>query len=131
MRILIGILSIAGLVLVFLFQKKIDLAAYWHLAESPLARFLVNRTIRFMMNDALAIGLIYALFHERKYVLFAVWVQVAGVAIFLLPYFVLKVFFPLYNGPLLSFLHRLILNPTLLLLLIPAFYYQKRITNGS
>lgn len=125
LRIFIGVLCLAGLVLVFLFQR-IDLAAYWHLASSSLGRFLVNRTIRFLLNDALAIGLIYALFYERKFVVFAVWVQVAGVVLFLLPYFILKCFFPLYNGPLLSFLHRLVLNPTLLLLLIPAFYYQKR-----
>jgi len=123
-RILVGALAAAGLLIVFLFQR-VDVAAHWHLADSVLGRFLVNRAIRFIINDALAIALIYALFYERKYVVFAIWIQVAGVVLFLLPYFVLKVYFPRYNGPLLSFLHRLILNPTLLLLLIPAFYYQR------
>jgi exosortase F-associated protein len=127
LRIFVGALAAAGLVAVFLFQR-FDVAQYWHLADSALGRFLVNRAIRFMVNDVLAIALIYALFYERKYVLFAVWVQLAGVVLFLLPYFVLKVYFPAYNGPLLSFLHRLILNPTLLLLLIPAFYYQRSIS---
>jgi len=127
LRVSIGILAAAGLVAVFLFQR-FDFARYWHLADSGLGRFLVNRAIRFIVNDALAIALIYALFYERKYVLFAVWVQLGGVVLFLLPYFVLKVYFPAYNGPLLSFLHRLILNPTLLLLLIPAFYYQRSIS---
>jgi exosortase F-associated protein len=74
----------------------------------------------------LAILLIYALFYERKYVLFAVWVQVFGMVFVLIPYFIIKFNFPGYNGPLISFLHRLVLNPTLLLLLIPAFYYQKK-----
>jgi len=123
-RVLVGVLCTAGLVLVFLFQR-VDLAAQGQLAESALARFLINRTIRFVLNDALTIGLIFALFYERKYVVFAVWAQIAGVVLFLLPYFILKVRFPVYNGPLLSFLHRLVLNPTLLLLLIPAFYYQR------
>lgn len=122
-RVAVGIFCIGGLVAVFLFQR-FDLAGLIGV-ESNINRFLLNRTIRFLLNDALMIGLIYALFVERKYVIFAVYVQLAGVVLFLLPYFVLKIYFPSYNGPLISFLHRLIVNPTLLLLLIPAFYYQR------
>lgn len=123
-RWLVGLLSVAGLVMVFLFQR-FDVAALLGISDPPIARFLFNRTVRFLLNDAFAIGLIYALFKERKYVIFSLYVQVAGVVLFLLPYFVLKIYFPHYNGPMISFLHRLILNPTLLMLLIPAFYYQK------
>ena len=122
-RIAVGIFCIGGLVAVFLFQR-FDVAELVGV-ESNINKFLFNRTIRFLLNDAFMIGLIYALFVERKYVIFAVYVQLAGVVLFLLPYFVLKVYFPSYNGPLISFLHRLIVNPTLLLLLIPAFYYQR------
>jgi exosortase F-associated protein len=125
-RIVIGVLCSLGLLLVFLFQR-VDVAGAIGLAQTNIGRFLVNRTIRFLINDALAIGLIYALFATRKYVIFAIYVQIFGVVAFLLPYFVLKIYFPSYNGPYLNFLHRLILNPTLLALLIPAFYYQKYI----
>ena len=123
-RVVVGTLCVIGLLFVFLFQR-IDLASLLSLAERPIDRFLINRTIRFLLNDALAVGLIYALFGERKYVVFSLYVQVAGIFLFLIPYFILKLYFPSYNGPLISFLHRLILNPTLLMLLIPAFYYQK------
>lgn len=127
-RVIVGVFSAAGLLFVFLFQR-------WDLAniigvELPINRFLINRTIRFLLNDALAIGLIYALFEERKYVVFSIYVQLAGLILFLLPYFILKIYFPRYNGPLISFLHRLILNPTLLLLLIPAFYYQRKMNSA-
>ena len=124
LRVVVALLSIAGMVLVFLFQR-IDVASMMGIGEPAIYRFLVNRTIRFLLNDAFAIGLIYALFEERKYVIFSLYVQVAGIVLFLLPYFVLKIYFPAYNGPMISFLHRLVLNPTLLMLLIPAFYYQK------
>lgn len=127
-RTLVGLASVLGLVLVFLFQN-FDAAAYFGSESGSLGRFLLNRTLRFFLNDVFAIGLIYALFVERKYVLFALWVQLAGVILFLLPYFILKVNFPSYNGPLINYLHRLILNPTLLILLIPAFYYQRRIAS--
>src|SRR5687767_3140168 len=125
LRIGIGIFCIGGLVAVFLFQRW-DLAGIIGI-DTPINRFLFNRTIRFLLNDAFTIGLIYALFVERKYLIFALYVQLAGIVLFLLPYFVLKIYLPSYNGPLISFLHRLIVNPTLLMLLIPAFYYQKRI----
>jgi exosortase F-associated protein len=77
------------------------------------------------------LGLIYALFVQRKYIVFAFFVQLIGIICFLLPYFVLKVYWPSYNGPLISFLHRLIMNPTVLMLLIPAFYYQKHYIDST
>jgi exosortase F-associated protein len=119
-----GVLAVTGLLMVFLLQR-IDIATVMG-AKDTMWRFIVNRSIRFVLNDGLAILLIYALFQERKYVLFAVWVQLIGLLFILIPYFIIKFNFPRYNGPLISFLHRLILNPTLLLLLIPAFYYQRR-----
>lgn len=123
-RKLIGVASVAGMVMVFLLQR-VDVAAWFGMGGSHLSHFLINRTIRFFLNDAFAIALIYALFVERKYLVFALYVQLTGFVVFLIPYFILKVYFPSYNGPLISFLHRLVLNPTLLMLLIPAFYYQK------
>jgi exosortase F-associated protein len=123
-RLLLAIVSVTGLVLVFLFQRQ-DVAMVLGI-QDKFWRFILNRSIRFLINDGFTILLIYSIFYERKYVLFAVWVQVFGTLFVLLPYFVLKFYFPAYNGPLVSFLHRLILNPTLLLLLIPAFYYQRR-----
>lgn len=123
-RIVVGVFSVAGLVLVFLFQRQ-DVAILLGVEEN-VWRFIINRSIRFIINDVMAILLIYSLFYERKYVLFAVWVQIFGMVFVLIPYFFIKFNFPGYNGPLISFLHRLVLNPTLLLLLIPAFYYQKK-----
>lgn len=123
-RWLIGSLCAMGLVFFFLFQKW-DFAGALGLSAQGIDRFLINRTFRFLTNDAMAIGLIFALFFERKYLIFALAVQFIGLLFFLIPYFVLKVHYPAYNGPLISFLHRLVLNPTHLLLLIPAFYVQR------
>lgn len=124
-RIAIGLISVTGLILVFLFQR-FEWSTSFGLTLEDTGKFMFNRTIRFLLNDAFAIGLIYALFAEKKYVIFSLYVQFAGVVLFLIPYFILKLYFPHYNGPLISFLHRLVLNPTLLMLLIPAFYYQRR-----
>lgn len=123
LRLIVGTTSVVCLILVFVFQH-FNFAGLLSFQGKPLALFIVNRTIRFFLNDAFAIALIWALFYRRKYVIFAIWVQIFGLVFFLIPYFVLKTLYPSYNGPLISFMHRLVLNPTLLLLLIPAFYYQ-------
>lgn len=128
-RIMLGFMFTLGLIVVFVFQR-FDFSAFFGLELEHLAKFLFNKAIRFLLNDFLALGLIYSLFPQRKYLVFAVWVQFAGVALILIPYFILKVYFPDYNGPLISHLHRLIMNPLLLLLLIPAFYYQKTTSTG-
>jgi exosortase F-associated protein len=124
-RLLLGIVSVVSLFLVFLFP--IQNLATLLVAEDGIARFIVGRSIRLIVNDGLAILLVFALFHERKYVLFACWVQLFGFALIVIPYFIIKLNYPGYNGPLISFLHRLTLNPTLILLLIPVFYYQRKI----
>ncbi|MDL5051582.1 exosortase F system-associated protein [Oscillatoria amoena NRMC-F 0135] len=128
-RIGLFLLALMGLLGVFLFQRY-DLAACIGVGE-PVWKFITNRTIRFIVNDVFMIVLLYALFPERKYVIFAIWVQVVGLVFILLPYFVIKFNFPYYNGPLISFLHRLVLNPLLMILLIPAFYVQRSLQKSS
>ena len=123
-RIFLGILAATGLLLVFLFQSM-EVGDFLGI-QSKIWRFMANRSIRFVLNDGLTILLIYAMFSERKYVVFALWVQLFGLLGILIPYFIIKFNFPSYNGPLISFLHRIILNPMLMMLLIPAFYFQKR-----
>lgn len=129
LRTLIGLLAVTGLCVFFLVQK-IDFVALVYKSDNPAIRFIANRSLRFLINDILAILLIYALFVERKYIIFALWVQVFGLVFLLIPYFTLKLYYPSYNGPLINFLHRIVLNPTLIMLLIPAFYYQKRIADS-
>jgi exosortase F-associated protein len=121
------VLALAGLLFVFLFQR-VDIAEAIGI-QGAIPRFITNRSLRFIMNDLLMLLLIYGLFQERKYVLFAIGVQVFGLVVVLIPYFILKVNFPAYNGPLISFLHRLVLNPLLMALLIPAFFYQQKYSN--
>ena len=94
----------------------------------PTAAFIFNKTFRLIMNDALCFLLIYALFREKRYLKVA----------FLVFCFELFLMLPLYltvklslegsseiSSPLLSQIHRLVVNPMLMLILIVAFYYQR------
>lgn len=123
LRLTIGVLSLLGLLCVYLFQRT-NVAELLGVANDSYRDFVINRSIRFILNDVMALGIIYSLFPERKFVMFAVYVQVVGLVFFLIPYFLLRYYTDLH-GPLLNFLHRIILNPILMLLLIPAFYFLK------
>jgi exosortase F-associated protein len=130
LRWVVGFAAVVGLGVVFVLQNA-NVALFFHLSSNESTQFLINRIVRFILNDLLTILLIFALFNDRKYVIFAFWVQLIGMIFFLIPYLVMKSYFPLYNGPLINYVHRLILNPILLLLLIPAFYFQRFNESGG
>ena len=96
---------------------------------SPNLDFVFNRTIRFIINDLLAILLIWAIFFKTKYVQIAFVVQAFSLTIILPLYYYFKLTFENVDdisGPLFSFIHRIIINPMLILLLIPAFFIQNQ-----
>jgi exosortase F-associated protein len=125
----VGMGCAVGLVLFYLFQQ-IEMAVVLGITNKTTA-FIVTKTVRFVVNDLLMIGVIYALFARKRLVYFALIVQAFGIVFLLVPYFVLKLYYQTGNGPLVSFLHRLVLNPTLMLLLIPAFWLQERSAKAS
>ena len=124
-RWIIGAVSVLGLASVFLFQR-INWSSFVPGSFSSIETFLMNRSVRFVVNDIFAVLLVAALFGRRKHVIIAIYVQIIGVVLILVPYVILKINMPSYNGPLISFLHRLVLNPLLIYLLIFFFWYSEK-----
>jgi len=90
-------------------------------------QFIFNRTLRFLINDLSVILLIYVIFERTGLVRIAFFVQLFGLFIVLPLYFYFKLTLEgpsEISSPLLSFIHRVVVNPIIMLLLIPAFYYQ-------
>ena len=89
------------------------------------AEFVLVKVMRYLINDMGAMAIIYGLFGAGRYLKFSVWVMLFGGLVLLPLYLVLKI----YEGPgmsaILQQLHRLTVNPVLMLVLIPAFYYQQ------
>jgi len=133
---LFTLIGLAGLMLamVFIFQRFNYFGLITNVFGAsvpiwPYTAFVVNKVIRFLVNDAICILFIFILFKETKYlrVAFLVfWVEL----LFILPlYFWIKLSTEgdtELSSPLLSQIHRLIINPTLMILLIVSFLYQKR-----
>lgn len=134
-RLSLLIISLVLLFMVYVFQRfnyaGLLSTTGMGFFTSPNGIFITNRTIRLIINDALCMLLMLALFDNRLYLRIAF-------RVFLFECFVLL---PLYlyfkitwegpseiSSPLLSPVHRMIVNPLLMFILIGAFYYQQYIT---
>ena len=121
------------LVSVYLFQRfdytSLVATGAWH----PNVVFIVNRTMRLIFNDVACMLLIFAIFQRRQYLVVAFYVFLFELVILLPVYFIIKLSLEgdsEISSPLLSFIHRLIVNPMLMVVLIGGFFYQKFFSRG-
>ncbi len=127
------ITAMLGLALVFLFQEY-SIATHWFGIESPTVAFAVNRTIRVLCNDVFMLILIVAWFNDRTTTRLALAIQAIDLFLLLPLYLWAKLSWEgtsEISTPLLSQFHRLIVNPTLMILLIPAVYFQRMNKNNG
>ena len=131
--VMMGI-AVVGLAAVFLFQGVDILALCGSCSFHPYTHFAVKKILRVMLNDSFMLLFIHALFQDRSVTRLAWYVQLVDTLVLLPLYLIIKLS---YEGdaeisiPLLSQLHRLIVNPTLMVLLIPAVYYQRNRAGGQ
>lgn len=130
-RIVIFAIAFSVLILVYVLQQN----SYFHLffgntfETHPYIIFVFNKSIRLILNDTACLFIIYALFYDMKYVRVGGYVQLIEMFIILPFYFILKLSIEgdsEISSPLLSQLHRLIINPTLMILLMIGFYIQNK-----
>jgi exosortase F-associated protein len=114
---------------VYLFQRT-DVVG-WLLPESsiqnPAFVFSVNRYFRVILNDIACFFLIYAFF-GRRHLALAFWLFLLELLVILPAYLIVKLNLEgdsEISSPLLSQVHRLIVNPVLMFLLILGFIYQR------
>ena len=119
-----------GVVLTFLFQD-FSFLNRWDFSEPTL--FIIRKTLRVFLNDLFMLIIISAWFNDKQVTRLAIFIQIID-GLFLLPmYLILKLEIEgssEISSPLLSQFHRLIINPTLMILLIPAIYFQKQSRTG-
>ena len=79
--------------------------------------------LRYFLNSALSLLLIYALFQNRDIFKFSLFVYGFFLVVLLSSFYIILHFFP-DAGWLLFYVRRFIIQPILVLLFIPGFYYQ-------
>lgn len=136
----LGIIAIGavGLALMYLLQRQFFYDPLQDFVYNPVIdnrpeievfRFISGKIIRYILNDVLAIFILMGLFADRKYLRLALMVFLFGLVILLPAYFITVFFFLPEVHSFLNHIHRLVLNPVLMLMLIPAIYYQKSTEN--
>jgi exosortase F-associated protein len=94
---------------------------------SPNTRFVLNKSLRFIANDLACLVLIGTIFNKSRYLRLSSVFFVGEMFLLLPVYFILKLSMEgdsEISSPLLSQLHRMIVNPLLMIVLMMGFFYQ-------
>jgi exosortase F-associated protein len=126
-RWILAVIAVIILMLTYLFQG-INVSGIIGIGAHPYVTFIINKTTRLLLNDVACLLLIISIFQKKKYAVVAVYVFLFEVLVLLPVYFVLKLNIEgdtEISSPLLSQIHRMIINPTLMIVLMLSFFYQR------
>lgn len=133
LRFLSILTALAVLVTIYMFQRYSYAngvaGLFGERIISENIEFIISRTIRLCVNDLAVILLLFAFFDDRNLLKVAFVIQLFEMLVILPVYFYFKLLFEgpsEISSPLLSFVHRIVVNPIILLLLIPAYWFQKK-----
>ena len=124
-RWVIGSVALAALAAMYLFQG-FDFSGLAG-GHSANVRFIINKSVRFMVNDLACLSLIVAIFNKPSYLRVSAWIFLAELLVLLPLYFIVKLSLEgdsEISSPLLSQWHRMIVNPLLMIVLMIGFLYQ-------
>lgn len=128
---LIIVVGLIALALVYVFQRTnygLLLFEAFGIASNENLIFAINKTLRLLANDLVCVFMIFSIFKEKNYRQVAMLVFMIELVVILPIYLLLKLYLEgtsEISSPMLSFIHRLIVNPTLMLLTGMALSYQK------
>ncbi len=100
---------------------------YLHKAipEFNSVKLVLNILYRYLLNFFLSMGIIYLLF-QKQYLKFSIWFYTIAFVILIILFFIIIQFIESYTYLPLFYIRRFLIHPIFVLLLIPAFYYQKQ-----
>ncbi|QOD59543.1 exosortase F system-associated protein [Polaribacter haliotis] len=98
---------------------------YTKMPEIDIWHLMIDMLFRYILNSLVTLGIIWVLFQRKDYLKFTGFFLMAAFMV-LIVVFVLLLRDQFENGYLLPFyIRRFIIHPLFLLLLLPAFYFQK------
>lgn len=127
-RVSLASLALLLLLSVYVFQR-IDVSSFLGYPDQGVSglHFIINRTIRFLLNEVGCLFLIMSIFNKEKYLRIGFYLFMFEFFILLPIYFIMKLSLEgdsEISSPLLSQLHRMIVNPLLMIILILGLVYQ-------
>jgi len=99
---------------------------YQKVPDADFAKLMLNTALRFLLNTIISLTILYVVFQEKEIVKFSVFVYALAFLI-LFPWMILLITnaSPESNYNVLFYVRRFLIQPIILLLLLPAFYYHK------
>ena len=126
---MLGLTAILAMALLYVFQRSLPwLQEVGVVSQFEYSAFILNRLTRLVLNDSLCLLLFVAIFNGIKETKLASVVFAIELFAILPFYFLLKLTLEgdsEISSPLLSFIHRLIVNPLLMIILLVGLLYQK------
>ncbi|MBL0735820.1 exosortase F system-associated protein [Flavobacterium sp. GN10] len=132
-KIFVAIIVVIGFALIRTFERKLFydpflkyFEADFHSSPYPEVETLKlfwSLFLRYFLNSALSLWLIYALFQDRDIFKFSLFVYACFLVMLLSSFYIILNFFP-DCAWLLFYVRRFIIQPILVLLFVPGFYYQ-------
>jgi exosortase F-associated protein len=97
------------------------------LPNNNIIKLFFSMGFRYYLNSIISIGLLKLLFNDNKIVKFSIFLYSIFGIILMVAFFFVLIKFGETNKMYLFYIRRFIIQPILLILFIPAFYYQKKI----
>ena len=103
---------------------------YYHSAfpKFNVFKLFFSLGFRFYLNMVLSLGLLYVLFDDKKIVKFSIFLFMLLGSILLISFFFFLSFFGEESKMTLFYIRRFLIQPIFILLFIPGFYYQKKMS---
>lgn len=139
LRALLAIVCLAGLVYVRFRESELfydPLIAYFQgdyqntpLPELAEGKFILNVVYRYLLNMILSFGLLWAAFLDKQIMKFAsLFYGVVLIVLIVVLYILLQKYDPAFYLPL-FYVRRFLIQPLLIFLLLPAFFYSRKVNN--
>lgn len=133
-RWVVGIAAVLILVSTYILQRS-NMLIFIGLGDiSATSAFILGRVIRMIINDLACIFLIQALFLEQRYVRLAFGIFLIELLVILPIYLAVKLSIEgptELSSPVLAQVHRMVVNPLLMFLLIGGVFYSRLRENRS
>lgn len=136
-RVLVATVLATFLILIRWFENELfydPLLVYFRVSHSTESlpevndlMLLLNVAFRYWMNTIVSLGILWFIFYERELIRFSFFIYLVFYILLMIPYFLLLQSTEAGPHMALFYVRRFLIQPLLLLILLPAFYFQKRI----
>ncbi len=97
-----------------------------HLPKVNVIKLFFSMGFRYYINSMISLGILYIVFRDVKITKFSIFLFSVFGMVLMISFFFVMIKFGETNKMTLFYIRRFIIQPLLLMLFIPAFYYHKK-----